>query len=38
MKLAIGKKLKNVDNNEKIEDVFFFDVTCKYSLEIFSKK
>ena len=35
IKLYVGKKLNNVDNKEEIEDIFW-DITCKYSLTIFS--
>ena len=37
MELSVGKKYKNVDNKEVIEDIFC-DVKCKYSLTILSKK
>ena len=37
IKLSVGKKLINVDNKEDIKDILC-DITCKYSLTIFSEK
>ena len=36
MKLSIGKNFENIDDKEEIEDIFS-NITCKYSLTIFSR-